>query len=194
MNLSIIQPTQKTGQEPFHINGKSINYNLFSFWQWSNSNILGNALRGILAEYIVSLDIKTPHIMREEWECFDLITQDGVKIEVKSASYIQSWKQKHFSKISFSIQPTRVWEEDNKRSLVAKRQSDCYVFCLLHHKDQITIDPLNLDQWSFYVLATNTLDTKLGTQKTITLSSLLKLNPIKCTFGDINFSIKEVLK
>jgi hypothetical protein len=29
-----------------------------------------------------------------------------------------------------------------------------YVFCLLAHKDKSTLDPLNMDQWQFFVLAT----------------------------------------
>lgn len=191
MEFSKIEPSLKTGQEFFHIRGNNIGHNFLSFWQWSSSNILSNTLRGILAEYIVSIDIQCPYKFRDEWDDFDLITPDGIKIEVKSASYIQSWKQKKISKISFGIQPTKIWTENDKRSLVAKRQSDYYVFCVLSHQVQETIDPLNLSQWDFYVLATKKIDEILGAQKTITLSSLLKLSPVKCSFGDIAQSIKN---
>ena len=71
------------------------------------------------------------------------------------------------------------------------RQADVYVFCLLQHKDQETIDPLNLDQWEFYVLATETLDVKLGSQKTITLSSLRQLNPITVQYEGLSAAIKQ---
>jgi len=144
MELGEVKTVVKSGNEPFHLNGKKINRDLLSFWQWSNSEILGNTLRGVLAEYIVSIDVKCPYEVREEWDAFDLISQENIKIEVKSSSYIQSWKQRILSNISFGIQPTIIWDENNKRSSVAKRQSDVYVFCLLAHKGQRTIDPLNL--------------------------------------------------
>ena len=182
-----------TGQEPFHIDGKTLNFDLLSFWQWSSSEILGNALRGVLAEYIVAMDLDCPCEIREEWDAYDLTTHEGWKIEVKSASYIQSWEQTKFSNISFGIQPTIKWENDNTRSKTAKRQADAYIFCLLAHKDQKTIEPLNLAQWEFYVLPTTVLNEKVGTQKSITLSSLLRLEPKKCSFGEIKDEIKNAL-
>ena len=71
------------------------------------------------------------------------------------------------------------------------RQADVYVFCLLKHKDQETINPLNLDQWVFYVLATKKLNESVGSQKTITLSSLEKLNPLKVVYGELSASINQ---
>jgi hypothetical protein len=184
---------KKSGKEPFHINGQNLNHNLLSFWQCSSSNILSNALRGILAEYIVSIDIGCKQPVREEWDAYDLITPDGIKVEVKSSSYIQSWEQKSLSKISFGIQPTKILQTSNTYSEEAKRQSDVYVFCVLNHKDKQTVDPLNMAQWDFYVLATRVLDEKVGKQKSITLSSMQKLEPTKCFFGGIGDSINSML-
>lgn len=62
------------------------------------------------------------------------------------------------------------------------RRSDVYVFCLLHHQDKQTLDPLYLDQWTFYVLPTQVLDERCQIQKTITLSSLERLSPLKTDF------------
>jgi hypothetical protein len=185
---------QKSGNEPFHINGKNLDHNLLSFWRWSSSNILDNTLRGILAEYIVSIDIGCEQPVRDEWDAYDLITPDGIKVEVKSSSYLQSWEHKKLSTISFGIQPTRIWEASNTYSEEAKRQSDVYVFCVLAHKDKETVDPLNLAQWDFYVLATRVLDEKLGEQKSISLSSLLKLKPTKCMFGEIGHTIEFLME
>ena len=47
-----------------------------------------------------------------------------------------------------------------------------YVFALLTHKEQSTIDPLDLSQWRFYVLATSTLEARTRSQHSITLKSL----------------------
>ena len=192
MELGKVETSKMTGAEPFHLDGKNLNFDLLSFWQWSSSEILGNALRGKLAEYIVAKAIECPYEIREEWDAYDLLTPEGWKIEVKSASYIQSWEQTKLSNISFGIQPTIAWE-NNTRSETAKRQSDAYVFCLLAHKDQETIDPLNMIQWEFYVLPTSTLNEKVSNQKTITLSSLLRLEPKKCSFEKIKDEIKNVL-
>ena len=194
MELGEIKVEKKSGRELFHIDGHETNHNLLSFWQWSSSEILGNALRGVLAEYIVSMDIRCSYATRTEWDSFDLVTPDGIKVEVKSASYLQSWSQNKFSQISFGIQPTTAWNDDDTRSVEAKRQADMYVFCVLAHKDQATIDPLNLAQWDFYVLPTVTLNNQVGNQKTIRLAPLEKLNPLKCKFGEISNAIEQLNK
>lgn len=131
----------------------------------------------MLAEFIVASAIDVLEKPREEWDAFDLVTKNGLKIEVKSSSYLQSWEQTNLSKIVFGIQPTTVWGNDNKRSIEAKRQADIYVFCVLSHKDKTTVNPLDLSQWDFYILQTSVLNKKRQSQKTITLSSLLQLNP-----------------
>ena len=55
-----------------------------------------------------------------------------------------------------------------------KRQADVYVFALLAHKDKLTINPMNLDQWKFYVLSTAELDRHFNNQKRLSLSGLEK--------------------
>ncbi len=49
------------------------------------------------------------------------------------------------------------------------------MFALLAHKDKATVDPLDIDQWEFYVVATRTLDERQRSQHSITLPSLRKL-------------------
>jgi hypothetical protein len=190
-NLEAVNTTLKTGKESFVFNGDKLPINVLSFWQWSTSELLGNALRGILAEFIVASTIDALDAPREEWDAYDLITKNGLKIEIKSSAYLQSWKQKQLSKISFGIQPTTVWDKDNKRSLEAKRQADVYVFCLLAHEEQATVNPLDLSQWVFYVLDTKILDDKKPLQKTITLSSLLKLNPVEADYGNLAQELRK---
>ena len=43
------------------------------------------------------------------------------------------------SKITFGIQPTVIWLDNNQRSKTIKRQADIYVFCVLNHKDKKTV-------------------------------------------------------
>ena len=165
---------RKTGQEPFHANGQALGFNLVGFWQWAASDLVSNATRGHLAEYIVACAVGlTAANMREEWAAFDLQTSSGIKIEVKSAAYIQSWHQTKLSPIKFVVPKTLAWDAaTNTYSHEAQRQADVYVFALLAHTDKSTIDPLNITQWQFYVLSTTTLNARTRSQHSITLKPL----------------------
>jgi len=125
---------------------------------------------------------------REEWNAYDLTTPTGLKIEVKSSSYLQSWEQTNLSKIIFGIQPTEDILENNGGKI---RRSDIYIFCVLSHQNKDTVDPLNLSQWDFYILNTSVLNERVKEQKTITLSSLLRLNPVKVKYDDLQHEINR---
>jgi len=190
--LKEINATPKTGNEFLTDNEKKINYTLLDFWRWSVSDILSNATRGRFAEFIVGTAINLdPTNLRDEWDAYDLTTEKGIKIEVKSAGYIQSWNQKKYSTISFSIKPARFWDaKENMRKGEPKRFADLYVFCLLKHKDQKTINPLKMEQWDFYVLPTFKLDNYKRSQSSITINSLKKLtSPI--LYCDLKDEIEE---
>lgn len=173
-DLIKIKAIPKSGNEKITINGFETKYGLIDFWRWNVSDLLSNATRGRFAEFIVGTAIgMNPFEIRNEWDLFDLETNDGVKIEVKSAAYIQSWDQMNLSKISFSIKRSSNLDE-NKESK-PKRHADVYVFCHLKHIDQETIDPMKMEQWDFYVVATRQLDLSHGNQSSISLNALRKL-------------------
>ncbi len=156
---------------------------------------MGNALRGVLAEFIVTSTIDILDKPREEWDAYDLKTKNGLKIEIKSSSYLQSWDQTELSKINFGIQETSDFDYETKKyDKQKKRQSDIYIFCVLSHKDKNSVDPLNLSQWDFYILETKVLNEKVKAQKTIALSSLLKLNPIKIKYDKLKQEIEHIEK
>lgn len=175
-NLDAIKPIRKTGNEKFHSSRKVLGFDLLSFWQWSVSDLVSNATRGRLAEFLVAKALDINMDVRDEWGAYDLETSSGTKIEVKSAAYIQTWFQPKFSAINFEVPKTREWNRaTNKQSTEVKRQADVYIFALLTHKDKSTIDPLDVDQWEFYVLPTRMLDERKRSQHSITLNSLQKL-------------------
>lgn len=187
--LNAVKSTLKTGMEELTYVDKKVAYNLLDFWKWSVSDLLSNATRGRFAEFIVGtaidLDIKT---LREEWDAYDLLTNYGAKIEIKSAAYIQSWEQKEYSKISFSIKLAN--HNLSTNNVIPKRPANLYVFCLLKHKDQATIDPLKLEQWEFYILPTYKLDNYKRSQSSITLNSLQKLTPA-ITYNELSATINN---
>ena len=175
--LDTVKATIKTGNEKLTFKDKTLDFSLLDFWRWSVSDILSNATRGIFAEFVVATAAKINlNEVRDEWGAFDLITSEGIKIEVKSSAYLQTWFQKALSKISFSTKPAFVIDiETNQKSEVKIRSADIYVFCLLHHENKQTVEPLNLDHWEFYVLATEQLNNYARSQHSITLNSLKKL-------------------
>jgi hypothetical protein len=179
MNLDRIQPIPKTGQEQLIYNGKPLGFSLIDFWRWSNSDILANTIRGAFAQFIVAtatnIDLT---ILRVECSAYDLKTPEGINLEIKSAAYIQSWFQRKLSIISFSTKPALHWEPlTNVQGKIKKRHANVYVFCLLHHIDKSTIDLLDMNQWEFYVLATEELNNYKRSQHSITLNSLKGLTP-----------------
>lgn len=183
----------KSGNEKFLRNGMPLSIDLLSFWKWSSSDLMGNTMRGVLAEFIVASAIGPVEGLRIEWDAYDIKTDEGLKIEVKSSAYIQSWSQKTPSTIRFDIKPTEGWDaETNETSTEVKRQSDVYVFCVLAHKNKNTIDPLNLDQWDFYIMATDDLNRSVAVQKSIGMSRLKQLGAIEVDYEDIGITIQTV--
>ncbi|MFO7867632.1 MAG: hypothetical protein R6U13_04600 [Desulfatiglandaceae bacterium] len=181
--LPVIKKKPMTGREPVHDNGNPIGPTLLEFWQWSASDLISNATRGILAEFLVASALGLTEGVRSEWDAYDLQLPSGHKIEVKSSAYIQSWYQRKLSQITFAIPETRAWSQhDNIQEKQPKRQADIYIFCLLAHKIQETLDPLDVSQWRFYVVPTSLLNQHCGHSKNIGLSGLKKIGVKSVTY------------
>lgn len=146
--------------------------------RWCFGNLLDNATRGVVAEFIVAKALGVASGNRKEWDFADL-KFNGLNIEVKSSAYVQSWEQDKPSRISFDIKPRKqMWDADTNTTREfagPKRPADIYVFCLLAETDEDKIDPLDTKQWAFYVISTEKLNETFGSQKTLGLSSLEKM-------------------
>jgi hypothetical protein len=185
--------TRKSGSEPFRVGPAILGFDLMSFWQWSASDLVSNALRGRLAEFLVAQALGIAEGVRAEWDAYDLHTCQGLAIEVKSAAYLQTWAQKALSAIIFDIAPTRFWEATtNVLGTDLRRQADLYVFALLAHRDKPTLDAMDLSQWEFYLLPRAILDVRLPKQKQVSLSALLRLEPVRCSFRELGPAIDRV--
>ena len=97
---------KKTGAEMF----LGMNHSLLDFWTWAHSDMISNAERGRLAEYIVSRALQSPSPYRIEWDAVDVVASNGIKVEVKSSAYLQAWSQEKFSSIQFDIAPKKSWD------------------------------------------------------------------------------------
>jgi hypothetical protein len=186
-----IEIKKKSGDEQF-LNAGDDAYTLRDFWAWAYSDLVGNTERGRLAEFIVAMALGITEGISVSWDKYDLLSKEGIRIEVKTSAYLQSWDQQSLSKISFGIQPTYGWDSvTNEYDTEQKRQSDVYVFCVLKHKDQATLNPLDLSQWDFYVLSTAVLNKAAPRQKTISLNRLLKVGAKKCEYAMLYKTIKH---
>lgn len=178
------------GTERFSVASLSLQADVLGFWQWSCSNLLGNTLRGQLAEYLVGLVLGCAEGVRQEWDAHDLAWQDAdgapIRIEVKSAAYLQSWYQKEHSVIAFDIAKKKSWfAATNTYGEAPDRASDVYVFCLLHHPNKETVNPLDLAQWSFYAVSTHQINAACNEQQRIALGPLERIHGPAFGFAEL---------
>jgi hypothetical protein len=194
--LDRVPPTRKSGHERFADGAVELSFDLLSFWRWSASDLLSNATRGILAEHIVARALGVcAESVRDEWAPYDLTTTDGVKVEVKSAAFLQSWYQERLSRVSFVVPKTREWDAStNRLSEELARQAEVYVFALLAHQDKKTIDPMDVRQWCFYVLPTFVLDARARSQHSITLPTLGKLCDGTVAYHELSAAVARAAK
>ncbi len=190
-----LQTSRKSGDETFSLSGEPLDLQLSAFWQWSASDLVSNATRGVLAEFLVASALGLADGVRNQWDAFDLLLADGTRLEVKLAAYLQSWAHAKLSNIVFTIRPTLAWSsETNQLSSELRRQADVYIFCLLDHREKTTLDPMRLEQWKFYLLRSAVLDERHPSQKTISLASLLKLQPVEATFENLAEVVAELAR
>jgi hypothetical protein len=175
------------------VDGQPLATTVLAFWRWAASDLISNATRGRLAEYLVAYALGVADGVRVEWDAYDVTTTSGIKVEVKSAAYLQSWKQTRLSSINFRIGPTLGWNADtNISSTIPTRQAEVYVFAVLAHCDKATLDPLNIAQWEFYVLPAAVLNTHAPTQKTMSLTMVRRLGAQQTRYADLATVIEHM--
>ena len=180
----------------FQDTGKTIG----DFWSWAYSDLLNNITRGRFGEFIVAtaLDAIDANTFPDTtFGSCDLLWH-GIRIEVKTSSIWQSWSGSNGrgpGNISFRIAPARIPDErgDYKDNSPLQRNSDIYVFCVFA-PEMKDASPLQMENWQFYVIPTATLDEKCGKQKTIGFSSLLKLNPVLCSYSQLKDAVTSLVR
>ena len=128
-----------------------------------------------------------------EWDSYDLKTPEGVLVEVKSSAYLQTWYQERESRPTFGVSKKQGWDyETDQYEEERKRRSDIYVFCLHAFRgDKEWLDPLDIGQWDFYVVATSQINNELGDQGTVGLSTVCSLSGASCSYGQLAEKVKE---
>jgi hypothetical protein len=174
--------TQPSGNEAFTVK---------QFWQWAFSDLQQNNLRGILAEFIIARALDIDLKLRSSWDDYDLITADGIKIEVKCGAYLQNWKQSKHSELVFGGLCGQVWDEINgKRGGEGQYRADVYVFAVQNSLTHDEYDALDLSQWEFYLLHKKELEQRKT--KSISLSVVKRVvRPV--SFDGIASRVKSII-
>ncbi len=188
-----IKVVRRSGEERLHNSREELEFDLLDFWRRAGSDLVSNVTRGVLAEYLVGRALGVDrHGSREEWAAYVLTAPDGTRVEVKSSAYLQTWCQDRPSDIAFRIPRTKAWDANVSRFREElKRQADVYVFAILSHKDQATLDPMDLSQWEFYVVATSVLNSRQHSQTLITLPSLRRLVGKPLSYAELKQAVKS---
>lgn len=166
-----IPPMRLTGAERF-ITSASIAPTVLDFWRWSTADLMSNATRGILAEFIVATALDLTEEIREEWVPVDL-KYKGTPIEVKASGRLQAWGQDELTKPKFGVTKAKLYDrETGEYRGDPRRHAALYVFCLHHCCDTAQVNPLDLDQWSFYVTPTSLLEQRFPAANNVSLCQL----------------------
>jgi len=120
---------------------------------------------------------------RIEWDAFDVLTPDGVKVEVKSSAYLQVWDQRAPSRIVFSGLRGKTWSPQQGEASEATYNADVYVFAVHTALRHDPYDALDVRQWEFYVLPRETIE-RLG-YKSLGLSTLRTITGEATPYGEL---------
>lgn len=168
---------------------------MLDFWRWAFSDLLEDTLKGLYAEWMVGhlLRLPMPAGGRPGYGNFDLTSRGGMRIEVKSSAFWQSWKLrdqfgvpkpepdggwKPVPETNIKFGGLRAADAVDRASAIPGYKADVYVFCFQHETDPRRWDALDLAQWEFYILSREEME-HLGV-------STLSLKKLREACGPLN--------
>ena len=168
------------------------------FRRWALGDLVSNRNRGIYAEWLVgqALGLIGPDDRRIEWDAADLRYR-GHDIEVKAGGRGQRWDQTQPTPVRFDIvRRHQAWHAQADTLAVHPeplRCADVYVFCL-HTPIEATNDNVaDAACWEFRIVGTKTLDSELGAQRPVGISTLNRLtDPVE--WAGIRTTVDAVLE
>lgn len=182
---------QLVGNECFTIKGKDTDLTILEFWRWHFSEIYD--LQSKFAEYIVGKALGLTEAQNVgDWTLFDMIYR-GKRIEVKETSYYHAWQTDEEPKSKqrvFGI--TKAYDDYKKSNSPFRRQNDIYIFCLNIGETKEASNPLELNNWQFYVIPTEIINEECGDAKSISLSKVEKLAK-KIKYADLKCVVDDLI-
>jgi hypothetical protein len=163
---------------------------LRDFWAWTMSDLRTNTVRSLLAEFLVARALGAANRPRVEWDSCDVLTPDGIRVEVKSGAYLQAWDQARLSTITFGGLHARTWTPESGYSDGGSYNADAYVFAVLTATEHTSYDALDVEQWSFWVLHRRAL--QATGQRSIRLSRVRELAGPAVRYAELAERIRAV--
>ncbi|WP_277209202.1 hypothetical protein [Isoptericola croceus] len=93
------------GSEKF----RGLDATVMDFWRFAMSDLRMNNVRGYLGEFLVARALGAAG-NRVEWDAYDVLTPDGVRVEVKVRAHLQAWAQRTIKLGDFKISQTKPWD------------------------------------------------------------------------------------
>lgn len=151
-------PPLRSGEESF----VGVDATVADFWRFAMSDLRTNNVRGYLAEFLVARAVGSD-TQRVEWDPWDVTAPDGTRIEVKSSGFLQAWTQAKLSTPVYRVAAAYGWDASaGAWSTQQTFNADVYVFCLHTATSHEEYDPLQVDQWKFYVAGRHIVEAQAG--------------------------------
>lgn len=180
------------GNEKFIINNNELEFSLLDLWQSKYSNIYN--MQEVIAEFIVEKALGIDKTQNTDyWTLYDILYRD-YRIEIKQTSYYHPWNEKgKISKVRrFGITMANSNYETPEKENKFERQNDIYVFCLNTGESKVTSNPMNLNNWEFYIVRTKTINEQCGNNKTIGINKVRKISK-QVTYDKIKETIDLII-
>lgn len=183
-----------TGKETFMFDGNALDFDFLDFWSFHYSNIY--SLHGEIAEFVVARALGVTESQNSAyWTLWDT-TYRNTRIEVKATAYYHLWNAngKVSKQRTFGITMANgAYDTAKSGNRDFCRQNDIYVFCLNIGNTKETSNPLNLNNWEFYIVPTSVINEKCGKNKTISLGRIKSLGFSAKRYNEIRTEIDKII-
>ena len=180
------------GNENFSLNNKEMDFGILDFWKYKYSNVWN--MQEYIAEFIIekALGMEKSH-NTDSWTLYDILYRN-TRIEVKETSYYHPWNEDGniSSQRTFGITMANSRYENEIEENKFERQNDIYVFCLNTGQTKEESNPMNLNNWEFYIIPTKTINEECGKNKTISLNRIRKMTSV-VKYEEIKNKIDEII-
>lgn len=170
------------GDEQLQVGGHGIALTVNDFWRWAGSDLNDAATRSVFAEFLVASSLEILDDGRQSSRSYDLLwPQDdgsGIRINVRTAAYIQSDDPEHPDQIFFD--------------LGFRDRCDVFVFCV-YKAMAPEQSPLDTELWDFYALHSWGWDGMKEDQRTATVPAILRLEPVWSDYYGIGEAIQKTM-
>lgn len=161
-----------TGNEKFIFDDKELEFGILDFWKYKYSNVWN--IQEYIAEFLIEKALGLEKSQNtDSWTLYD-INYRNKRIEIKETSFYHPWNEN--GNISnqrvFGITMANSSYENSLEENKFERQNDLYVFCLNIGTTKEESNPMNINNWEFYVAPTKIINDTCGNNKTISLGKV----------------------